>query len=98
MVLEIFLTEASFVRGILKPVEVFSHSHITEEAIFYVLKVIVSLLHAGVRHVSPQSVAASSCSGGCRHCPVAVPGCHGSCQPVLTTAAVVTITYKLMPL
>lgn len=43
MALEIFLTEASFVRGILKQTEVFSHNHVTEKAIFYVLNVIVSV-------------------------------------------------------
>lgn len=96
--LEIFLTEISFVRGILKQIEVFSHNRVTEKAIFYVLKVIVNLLHPSGRHASPSVCPLPPAAGAAVCVQWRLPGCRGSCQPVLTTAAVVTSTYKLMPL
>ena len=104
--LEIILTEASFVRGILKQTEVFSHNHISKKAIFYVLQVIVNLLPASVRSASPQPATPPSCSGGCSHCPAAAPGVawqlpacshHGCCpHHHIQADALVTVILLLM--
>ena len=83
-----------------------SHNHITEKAIFYVLKVIVNLLHPSVRYASPQPATTSSYSGSCCHCPAAAPGVswqlpacshHGCCRHHHIQAdALVTVILLLM--